>query len=195
MVIGICGKIASGKTEVMKIFVEKGFFPVYADKIVHNLYKRGGKCAKKIVSVFGKEFLKRDGSVDRIKLRDVVFADNRKLKILNNIVHPVVYFEITKILKRVIKCKQKIAIESAYFEKDFAKDFVDKIIWVERSKKKIIDVLVKKRGFSRKMADSVFELIDKPANVDFILKNYGSLVELSEAGSIFSSRMSLSIVS
>ncbi|MEK7126802.1 MAG: dephospho-CoA kinase [Patescibacteria group bacterium] len=195
MVIGICGKIASGKTEVMKIFVKRGFYPIYADKIVHGLYKRGGKCSKKIASVFGKEFLKKDGSVDRVKLRDVVFTDSRKLKIINRIVHPVVYSEITKVLKRVMKRKQKIAIESAYFAKEFVQKFVDKIIWIERPKEEIIGVLVKKRGFSKKMAENAFGLIDKPFKVDYVLKNYGSLAGLAGAVSIFSSRISLSIVS
>ena len=65
----------------------------------------------------------------------------------------------------------------------------------ERPKEEIIGVLVKKRGFSKKMAENAFGLIDKPFKVDYVLKNYGSLAGLAGAVSIFSSRISLSIVS
>lgn len=197
MVIGVCGKIASGKTEVMKILARYGFYPIYADKVVFNLYKRGGKCVKKISTVFGKEFLRKDGSVDRVKLRNVVFADSKKLHLLNRTVHPIVYSEIEKILKRVMKSKKKIAIESAYFEKEFTQKFVDKIIWVERSKAEIVRILMRERDFFREIANNAFKLIKKPSKIDYVLKNYGSLVELSElvdAAGVSSSRMSLSIV-
>ncbi len=178
MVLGVCGKIASGKSEVLKILREKGFYCVEADKIVHDLYKKGAQGARKIEVVFGKKFLKENGEVDRLKLRDEVFEDENKLKLLNDIIHPVVYEEIKSVLSR--HHEKNIAIESVYFDSEFLGDFVSELLWIERPKEGILKVLIDDRGFTRDLAEKVFDYIQKPKEIDFVLKNDGSLSKLKE---------------
>ncbi|MBI5753578.1 dephospho-CoA kinase [Candidatus Peregrinibacteria bacterium] len=178
MVLGICGKIAAGKSEVLKILFEKGFYCIDADKIVHDLYVKDGLGTKRVAAVFGRKFLKSDGSVDRLKLRKVVFEDENKLKLLNDVIHPVVYEEIRELL-----CKNKnanVAIEATYFDEDFLADFVDKLVWVERPKEQIFATLIDERSFSEDLAEKAFALIDKLSDVDFVLKNEGSLKDLEK---------------
>lgn len=179
MILGVCGKIASGKTEVLKILKKKGFYCIYADKIVHDSYKSGGVGCKKIAAIFGRRFLNKKGEVDRIKLRDEVFNDENKLKLLNDIIHPVVYEEIAGILAK-FKKPENVVIEAVYFDEDFLNDFVDKLLWVERPKEYIINVLVKKRSFSRELAEKAVDCINKPNDVDFTLKNDLDLSKLEE---------------
>ena len=50
---------------------------------------------------FGSKFLNSDGSVNRRKLGKVVFDDPRKLKILNNLIHPLVASEIEGMLRKI----------------------------------------------------------------------------------------------
>lgn len=164
MIIGVCGKIASGKSTQMKKFEVKGFYCIYADKIVHDLYKAGGEGAQKIALVFGKKYLARDGSVDRIKLRNKVFEDENFRKYLENVIHPLVYEEIVRLLK-VNKAKN-VAIESAYFDQNYLGDFVDEIVWVERPKKDILKTLIGDRGMSEEVAEKAYEIIKKPFRVD-----------------------------
>lgn len=183
MVIGICGKIASGKSELMKILAKKGFYCIDADKIVSDLYKADGEGAKRIEAVFGKKFLDKDGSVNRSFLREAVFTDENKLKLLNNVIHPIVYEKIALLLRNTDK--RKIAIESVYFDEGFLADFVDKIVWVDRSKKEIMNVLKHQRGFNEEMAEKVFELIQKPAKVDFIIVNDAELKHLTNKLKLF----------
>lgn len=179
MILGVCGKIASGKSEVLKILKKKKFYCIYADKIVHDSYKGGGVGACKIVAIFGKKFLNKHGDVDRIKLRDEVFYDENKLKLLNDIIHPVVYEEIAGILSKM-KPLKNVAIEAVYFDEDFLSDFVDKLLWVERPKKQIIEVLIKDRGFSLELAEKSIVYINKPNKVDFTLKNDSDLSKLEK---------------
>lgn len=184
MIIGVTGKIASGKSEILKIFGAHGFYCIDADKIVHDLYKSGGSGSKVIAAVFGDKFLAKDGSVDRVKLREEVFADEAKLKLLNDVIHPLVYEEIALLTKQ--NEAKNIAIEATYFDPNFLEDFVDKLIWVERSEVEILKVLVKERGFSPELAAKVFNNIEKPADVDFVLKNEGDLGDLrNSVGSVF----------
>ncbi|MBI2634846.1 dephospho-CoA kinase [Candidatus Peregrinibacteria bacterium] len=179
MVIGICGKIASGKSEVLKIFGRYGFFCIDADKIVHDLYKPGGLGAVRVAAYFGKRFLKKNGEVDRIKLRNAVFSNENKLKLLQDIIHPTVYNEISLLLQR--HKDEDVAIESVFFDKDFLGDFVDQLIWVERDEKEILKVLKEERGFDDALARKAIDLVQKPEKGDiFELKNCGGL-DLLEA--------------
>lgn len=157
MIIGITGKIASGKSRLMKEYEKRGFYCIYADKIVHDLYKKGGVGAKVIEAVFGKKFLMKDGSVDRIKLRDLVFTDENKLKLLNDVIHPLVYEEISLLTKQ--NEAKDIAIEATYFDPNFLEDFVDEVVCVERPKEEIIKCLMEERGFTDEMAESAWALL------------------------------------
>lgn len=157
MIIGITGKIASGKSRLMKEYEERGFYCIDADKIVHDLYRKGSAGAKVIAVVFGEKFLDKDGNVDRMKLRDVVFMDEAKLKLLNDVIHPLVYAEISDLLKK--NEGKNIAIEATYFDPNFLGDFVDEVVRVERPKEEIIKCLVEERGFTEEMAEKAWSLL------------------------------------
>lgn len=160
MILGVSGKIASGKSEVMKIFQKKGFYCIYADKIVHDLYKKGRIGAKKIETYFGEEYLNEDGSVDRNHLREVVFLNSKKRKLLESLIHPLVFAVIIRILTKTRR--KNIAIESVYFDQKFLGDFVDKLIWIRRPKRDTIRYLVNERGFSKKLAEKAYGIVEGP---------------------------------
>lgn len=178
MILGVTGKIAAGKTEIMKILEKRGFYCIYGDKIVHDLYKSGGEGAKRVAAVFGEKFLDANGAVDRIKLRNEVFEDENKLKMLNNIIHPIVYEEIVNLLEKNSGSFQNIAIEMIYMDESFLGDFVNKILWVERPIEAILKVLVEERGFTPELASKAIGLINKPDKTEFFLKNERNLKDL-----------------
>ncbi len=173
MILGITGKIASGKSELLKILKNNGFYTIDADKIVHDLYKSGASGALKVAAYFGKKFLNKDGSVNKEKLRDEVFQNDDERKYLENLIHPEVYREVEDLL---VKYKGKnIAIESVYFDSDFLDDFVDKLIWVERDEDKILKTLTEERGFSLGLAKKIISLFMKPEKLSNVLKNNSTL--------------------
>ena len=179
MIIGVCGKIASGKTVVMEILEKLGFFCIYADKVVHELYRGGGVGSRVIMEAFGREFLFENGEVDRVRLRDLVFSDLKKLQLLNQVVHPLVEGELNKVLS-VVK-SENIAIESIYFDEIGMGDLVDKVLWVDRPEEDIFEVLVGERGFSAKMAKDVIDFAGKPSKIDFVVSNAGSMYDLKSS--------------
>lgn len=129
-VLGICGYKGSGKSEILRILSGNGWETIDADKVVHGLYEAGQPGQRKIADFFGEDYLRKDGSVDRNKLGKVVFADKKKLKILNALIHPLVFSEIGKILSELNG--EKIAIEAVYFEDKYLGRLVDRILLVER---------------------------------------------------------------
>lgn len=93
-VIGLTGNIATGKSAVLNMLRARGALGIDADAVVHTALAAGGPAAAAVQAAFGAEFLKPDGSVDRTKLGDVVFADAARLQQLEAIVLPLVRHEV-----------------------------------------------------------------------------------------------------
>lgn len=89
--IGLTGSIAVGKTFVCDIFRELGCYILDADKVARDVVKPGTSGMKRIVEEFGEEILKTGNELDRAKMGAIVFADEEKRKLLNSIVHPLVF--------------------------------------------------------------------------------------------------------
>lgn len=177
-ILGVCGCIGSGKSEALKVLEKHGWFVIDADKIVRGLYGPGGAGQRKIADFFGEEFLRKDGSVNRLKLRKVVFSNVKKLKILNVLIHPLVFNEIGKILDKVDA--EKVAIEAVYFEGKYLGKIVDKLLLIDRSRRVIGAYLVGKRGFTSSMARNVLALDLAPKVFDVKISNNSTLKEFKE---------------
>ena len=89
--VGLTGGIACGKSTVAQMFVKLGAHLIDFDKLAHEVQKPGRPAWKEIVRYFGKDVLKQDETIDRNRLAQIVFADKKELKALNNIVHPLVF--------------------------------------------------------------------------------------------------------
>ena len=81
--------MASGKDLACKILKkrEPKAHIFHADKAAHQLYQPGSLTTRALVRHFGKEILRPNGAINRKKLGRIVFADPRKLKILNQLTH------------------------------------------------------------------------------------------------------------
>ena len=89
--VGLTGGIASGKSTVARMFVERGAHLIDFDRLAHDVQKPDKPAWQEIVRHFGKKVLGPDKKIDRVKLGHIVFNDKKKLNLLNKIVHPPVY--------------------------------------------------------------------------------------------------------
>lgn len=137
-ILGIAGASSSGKSEVLKILKSLGWVTIDCDKVTHDIYREGAIGQRRICDFFGEEFLRKNGEVNRAKLRRVVFSDPKKLVILNNLIHPLVMEEVRKIIEHEIG--DKIAIEAIEFDEKYFKGLVSKVLLIERPE----DLRVKK---------------------------------------------------
>jgi dephospho-CoA kinase len=87
-VIGLTGGIGTGKSTVAEMLDKLGATILSADLTGHEVYAPGRPAWQEIVDTFGRDVVAADGTIDRTKLRNVVFSDPKELTRLNAITHP-----------------------------------------------------------------------------------------------------------
>ena len=88
LVVGLTGNIASGKSTVARLLVDRGATLVDADVLAREVVRPGEPAHSAIVERWGTGVLTPDGHLDRAALRERVFHDAEQLEALNAIVHP-----------------------------------------------------------------------------------------------------------
>jgi dephospho-CoA kinase len=86
--IGLTGGIASGKSTVAKILKRRGAAIINADDLAREVVEPGREAWKEIVDAFGAEVLQPDRTLDRQKLRALIFSDAAARKQIESIIHP-----------------------------------------------------------------------------------------------------------
>ena len=92
-VIGLTGGIGSGKSAAADLFAGLGGGVVDTDAIAHELTAPGGAAIAEVRRLFGAGCLAADGSMDRTKVRELVFADPSARKRLEALLHPMIRAE------------------------------------------------------------------------------------------------------
>jgi dephospho-CoA kinase len=88
--VALTGGIGCGKTVATEIFAELGAAVVDTDVISRELTAPGGAAMPKIAAEFGAEYVLPDGSLDRARMRGIVFADAAAKRRLESILHPLI---------------------------------------------------------------------------------------------------------
>ena len=181
-VFGLTGGIASGKSTALQYFQEFGAQVLDADRIAKEVVQPKRKAWKKIVSVFGKEILKQDGSIDRSQLGKIVFDSVKKRKQLEAIVHP----EVVQVLKKKIKQLKRgvFIVDIPLLFEAGLQNLVEQVIVVWVPKKLQIQRLRKRNGLSLKECSirlgAQTPLSEKKRSADFILDNSKSFADLKK---------------
>ncbi len=90
MKIGLTGGIGSGKSMVASFWVEAGATVIDSDAIARQLTLAGGAAMPSILAEFGPTMLDDDGSLDRQRMRELVFAEPAAKQRLESILHPLI---------------------------------------------------------------------------------------------------------
>ncbi|TME49402.1 MAG: dephospho-CoA kinase [Chloroflexi bacterium] len=85
--IGLTGGIATGKSEVAAMLAEHGATVVDADELAREVVRPGEPALADIASRFGAGVLTPDGTLDRERLGEIVFADASARRDLEGITH------------------------------------------------------------------------------------------------------------
>jgi dephospho-CoA kinase len=86
--IGLTGGIASGKSTVAAILRRLGAAIINADELSREVVQPEREAWREIVATFGAQVLQDDQTLDRKKIRKIVFDDREARRKLEAIVHP-----------------------------------------------------------------------------------------------------------
>ncbi|MEM5313933.1 dephospho-CoA kinase [Paraburkholderia sp. JHI869] len=146
--VGLTGGIGSGKSTVADCFAARGVTIVDTDLIAHRITAPHGVAMAQIVAEFGPEFVAPDGSMDRARMRTLVFGDESARKRLEGITHPLIRSEAER-ETREASGPYVIVVVPLLVESGTWKTRVDRVLTVDCSVETQIARVMRRNGFTR----------------------------------------------
>jgi dephospho-CoA kinase len=181
--VGLTGNVGSGKSEVARVWKAAGIPVVDADALAREVVAKGSPGLSEVVETFGESILTVEGTLDRTKLRGIVFSDPEARTRLEAVVHP----RIGGLRRRWVEAREAegaalIVCEiPLLFETGSEKDF-DAVVLVHAPEMERERRLREGRGLSatetRRIMESQGDAEAKLARADYVLHNSGTLDEL-----------------
>ena len=157
-VIGITGGIGSGKSEILSYLQEHtNCRIIIADRVAHELEKKGGVCYERITALLGDGILEADGEINKTELATCIFTDKKLLAQINAIVHPAVKeYILTEIAgERKTGKYDYLFIEAALLIEDGYDKIVDEMWYIHADENVRRERLKASRGYSDEKIDSI----------------------------------------
>jgi dephospho-CoA kinase len=178
--VAITGGIGAGKSEALFAFQKAGAATVSSDEIVHHLLRSDPEVREAIVRELGESVLADDGSIDRARVAEVVFADRAKLDFLEGLLHPRVSAEYLAWREQLSALPQppEVAVTEVplLYETGGDKRF-DKVVVITAPAK----LREQRRRVTRDDRDQrLLPDKEKLARADFAYVNTGTLEELDD---------------
>ena len=153
LTIGLTGGVGSGKTTVTRHFSSLGVPVIDADELARQLVEKGQPAYEAIVEEFGSDVLSADKTIDRPKLRRMIFSNSNNRVILESILHPLVRQEIQAQIQNITSPYCIVAIPLLI--ETGQTDIVDRILVVNAPKKDQIHRTVARDGVTDKEVEAI----------------------------------------
>jgi dephospho-CoA kinase len=183
--VGLTGGIASGKSAVAKILQRLGAAVINADDLSREVVEPGKVAWKEIIDAFGTGVLQPDQTLDRQKLRAVIFSDRDGRKKLEAIIHPRVRaLAEERIRDHTVAEYSIIVYEVPLLFEGKLHEWLRPVILVacdldtQRRRLQERDHLTQTEA--QKHIDAQMSLAEKRRLADYVIENNGSLEELEQ---------------
>lgn len=146
--VGLTGGIGSGKSTVADLFAKRGVTLVDTDVIAHRITAPRGLAMPSIATEFGPSFVTTDGSLDRARMRALVFSDDNARKRLEAITHPLIRAE-TERQRQQAPGPYVIVVVPLLVESGSWKTRVNRVLAVDCSVETQIARVMRRNAFTR----------------------------------------------
>ena len=173
----LIGPIGSGKTEAQKIFQNLNIKWFCADNTVRKLYE-DQEVISKINEIIPNSV--KNGKIDKNIVREKIFTDEDKLKLIESYIHPKVFLEFENF--KIKFNDQNILIFITPIIK--SNNFLEKnnIIYINADKDIRINRLKKRKNYNKKIIENIMNYQESSdiyiKNYSHIIQNNGSLLQL-----------------
>jgi len=181
--VGLTGGIASGKSTVAAILQRLGAAVVDADELAREVVQPGQIAWQEIVDAFGPEVLQQDRSLDRPKLRKIVFDDPQALTKLEAMIHPRVRALAEEKIRDLAAAGQTVVVyEVPLLFEVRLHETLRPVILVACDQKTQTERIMRRDRISgadaQKTIAAQMSLGEKRKLADYVIENNGSLEEL-----------------
>ncbi|CAM3506339.1 Dephospho-CoA kinase [Vibrio aerogenes CECT 7868] len=150
-VVGLTGGIASGKTTVAELFSRNfGIDIVDADIIAREVVARDTPGLDAIKNRFGHEIILDDGSLNRAKLREIIFTYPEEKQWLDQLLHPMIREKMQLSLSQVSSPYALLVVP--LLVENQLQYLAQRILVVDVSESTQIDRVMLRDGVSRQQA-------------------------------------------
>lgn len=183
--IGLTGGIASGKSTVATILKQLGAAVINADELSREVVQPGNEAWKEIVETFGADILQSDKTLDRKKLRTMVFNSPEARKTLEAIIHPKVRALAEERIRELAAAGRSIIVYEVplLFEGQlhlWLRPVILVACDVNAQKQRLRDRDHLTNTEAQRHIDAQMSLEEKRKLADYVIENNGSLEELEQ---------------
>ena len=183
--IGLTGGIASGKSTVATILKQLGAAVINADELSREVVQPGNEAWKEIVETFGADILQSDKTLDRKKLRTMVFNSPEARKKLEAIIHPKVRALAEERIRELAAAGRSIIVYEVplLFEGQlhlWLRPVILVACDVNAQKQRLRDRDHLTNTEAQRHIDAQMSLEEKRKLADYVIENNGSLEELEQ---------------
>ena len=182
MIVGLTGGIGTGKSTVSRKLREIGYPVIDLDVISREVIEYP-EVIDELVRNFGNEILEnqdntsRKKSISRNKLRQTVFKEEKKVSVLNSIMHPPIVEEMRRQVENFKKNYKTVFVEvQLLFEAKLEKEF-DLTVLVYADKKTQLERVLKRDGRSegevQQIINAQMDMTEKRRLSNYIIENNG----------------------
>ncbi|MBX3617531.1 dephospho-CoA kinase [Nitrosomonas sp.] len=129
-VVGLTGGIGCGKSSASQFFSDLGINVIDTDVIARQLTQPGGQAIDQIRKTFGDTFLAGNGSLDREKMRNLVFSNSDSKEELEKILHPLILNEVVRLVKKARSPYVVVVVPLLLELKDYD-DLIDRVLVID----------------------------------------------------------------
>lgn len=183
MIVGLTGGIGTGKSTVSRKLREIGYPVIDLDVISREVIEYP-EVIDELVRNFGNEILENQNntsgkkSISRNKLRQTVFKEEKKVSVLNSIMHPPIVKEMRRQIEELRKSYKTVFVEvQLLFEAKLEKEF-DIIVLVYADKKTQLERVLKRDGRSegevQQIINAQMDMTEKRRLSNYIIENNGN---------------------
>lgn len=193
--VGLTGGIGSGKSTVAGLFAALGARIIDTDAISHALTGPGGAAIPAIRDKFGNGFLVADGSMNRKKMREAIFADDSAKSRLESILHPLILEQSRQLAAQPTDAPYTLVVIPLLFEGGRYADWLHRVITVDCTEELQIDRTMKRSGLNESDIRSIMarqlSRAERQRLADDTIRNDGSLERLKAQVEAMHRRLSL----
>jgi dephospho-CoA kinase len=179
--VGLTGGIGSGKTAASAIFRELGALVVDTDEISRSLTAARGAAMPAIREQFGPAYVAADGSLDRKRVRELVFRDPAAKARLEAVLHPLIREQSRKCVSDA-KQPYVILVVPLLLETGAYQDLVQRVLVADCSEERQVERATRRSGITpdevRAIMASQLPRAARLERADDVLDNDGDLAAL-----------------